>query len=188
MGTRVLVRAWLQATAGVAIVGLIVTACSAASPPASAAPTPTSTPTSTPVAVDRFAGLNYRLGLPDDWMTTADEDYDYSFETGDEMQGWLTALGMLGQQAFRAYEPSHGGEGLRLAISPGGTLNDGLSPDLIGGIVAAAPSGRRRSIGVTALRRPVPAWPTPYGLPTIPSTWSSPGRRMARTGWPMWRP
>lgn len=96
----------------------------------SADPTPTASP-------DPFAGLPYRLDLPPDWITRGSSAYNTTLDSTPDMRAWLAGLGLEGPNAFRAYEPATGGEGLRLAVNPQRTWNP--SPLQEEGSVAALP-------------------------------------------------
>lgn len=84
-----------------------------------------------PQPADPFAQEPYHLDLPTDWMVLGEPGYDTSIDATGDMPGWLEALGLVGPNDFRAYEPVGGAGGLRLAINP----TDGLSavPDVLNG-------------------------------------------------------
>ena len=83
------------------------------------APAQTSVPSvATPSPSDAFAGLTYRLTLPADWIVLGSSSYDASLDAVPDVAAWLERLGLVGANAFRAYEPLRGATGVRLAINP----------------------------------------------------------------------
>jgi hypothetical protein len=87
--------------------------------------------------VDPFAGLPYRLDLPDGWVVLGTPAYDEAIDASPDVAAWLKGLDLDGQNAFRAYEPVAGAAGLRLAINALQTWNP--SPLQEEGAVAALP-------------------------------------------------
>jgi len=108
----------------------------AAGAPGSAAPTSERTPAPSPPP-DAFTGLPYRLELPSTWIALGSDAYDKRLDATPDVKTWLAGLGLDGQNAFRAYEPSSGGIGFRLAVNPQRTWNP--SPLQEEGSVAALP-------------------------------------------------
>lgn len=80
-----------------------------------------------------FAGMTYRLDLPTDWVVLGSSD-DESIEATPDVAAWLEALDLAGANAFRAYEPVAGAEGLRLAINPASPWRSADEHPLRGGI------------------------------------------------------
>jgi hypothetical protein len=108
---------------------------------------------SAPTPGDPFAGLPYRLDLPEDWVVLASDAYDASLDTAPDVADWLKQLDLIGPNAFRAYEPLPGGVGLRIAINPStrnattpGPLQDGSVLAKLPG-VTAEPEGDWVPIG-----------------------------------------
>ena len=108
----------------------------AANAPGSAAPTAERTPAPSPTP-DAFTGLPYRLALPATWITLGSDAYDARLDATPDVRAWLAGLGLEGQNAFRAYEPTAGATGFRLAANPQRTWNP--SPLQEEGSVAALP-------------------------------------------------
>lgn len=101
-----------------------------------AIPASESTPTPSS-ATDAFAGLPYRLDLPPTWITLGSDAYDSRLDSTPEVRAWRAALGLDGQNAFRAYEPLAGAVGVQMAVNPQRTWNP--SPLQDEGLVAALP-------------------------------------------------
>jgi hypothetical protein len=90
-----------------------------------------------PQPSDAFAGLTYRLALPADWIVLGSSSYDATIDGVPDVTAWLERLGLVGPNAFRAYEPLPGATGLRLAVNPRSTSGPSLLDDA--GAISALP-------------------------------------------------
>ena len=134
------------------LIGLLILAVAGCT---AGAPSPTPLPTvASPTPSDAFAGLTYRLDLPSDWIVPGSPSYDATIEGVPDMAAWLEQLGLVGPNAFRAYEPRPDASGLRLAINPRSTaapapLENAASISALPG-VTDEPVGDWVAVGETA--------------------------------------